>query len=236
MSTTRTADIADRTYHVARETFSTDAAAAKYPSAYGAKPRHRREQRAILKALEYIPRGASVLDLPCGTGRLTPMLLRHGLQVTGGDASPPMVVAARQNYQKLRESGEFSGSEPVDFDVRDVMDTGFETNQFDAVFCNRLLHHFAESPTRRAALAELRRICRGPVIVSFFNSFSLDAVARRLRQTVGIRKKRGVEDPRACIPMRVFASDVAAAGLRIEAKIPARWGVSQQWYLVLRRA
>jgi hypothetical protein len=74
------------------------------------------------------------------------------------------------------------------------------------------------------------------VIVSFFNSFSVDAVLRRLRQAVGIHKKHGVEDPRACIPMRVFASDVAAAGLRIEAKIPARWGISQQWYLVLRRA
>lgn len=97
----------------------------------------------------------------------------------------------------------------------------------DAIFCNRLLHHFAQPETRRAALTELGRIARGPLVVSFFNSFALDALVRRLRKQRGIRKRHGV-DPRSAVPLRTFAADAAAAGLRIDAKIPARWGVSQQ--------
>jgi hypothetical protein len=72
-------------------------------------------------------------------------------------------------------------------------------------------------------------------VVSFFNSFSLDALARRLRKLAHISKRHGV-DPRASIPLGTFAADAAAAGLAIEARLPARWGISQQWYLVLRRA
>jgi SAM-dependent methyltransferase len=235
MASLRTANAPGESYRLARQTFATEEAAAGYPNVYGPLARHQREQRTIRRALEHIPRGASVLDLPCGTGRATRLLLERGFRVTGADASPPMVRAARENYQSLRHSGEFPDAEDVTFSVRDVMGTGFETDQFDAVFCNRLLHHFAESPTRRAALAELARICRGPIVVSFFNSFSLDAIARRLRKLVHIPKRHGV-DPRASISLGTFAADAAAAGLAIEAKMPARWGISQQWYLVLRRA
>jgi SAM-dependent methyltransferase len=235
MSTLKTANAPGESYRLVRQTFATEEAAAGYPNAYGPLARHQREQRTIRKALEYIPRGASVLDLPCGTGRATRLLLERGLRVTGADASPPMVRAARENFQRLKLSGEFPDVEDVTFNVRDVMGTGFETDEFDAVFCNRLLHHFIESPTRRAALAELRRICRGPMVVSFFNSFSLDALVRRLRKLAHIPKRHGV-DLRGCVSLGTFAADAAAAGLAIEAKMPARWGVSQQWYLVLRRA
>jgi SAM-dependent methyltransferase len=204
MASLRTANAPGESYRLARQTFATEEAAAGYPNAYGPLARHQREQRTIRRALEYIPRGASVLDLPCGTGRATRLLLERGFRVTGADASPPMVRAARENYQSLKHSGDFPDAE-------------------------------AEPPTRRAALAELARICRGPIVVSFFNSFSLDALARRLRKLAHISKRHGV-DPRASIPLGTFAADAAAAGLAIEARLPARWGISQQWYLVLRRA
>ena len=116
--------------------------------------------------------------------------------------------------------------------VRDVMATGYADDQFDAAICSRLFHHFSEPAARRRALGELRRITAGPVIVSFFNSFALDAW--RFRWKHWRRGSRPVD--RIPIPLHVFETDVEAAGLSIARQLPVRWGVSPHWYLVLRRA
>ena len=105
----------------------------------------------------------------------------QGFRVTAADVSEAMVSIARTNIAASQSPTE--GHLPhVDFEVRDVMQTGYADNQFDAVVCNRLFHHFTESSTRLRALKELRRISRGPVIISFFNSFALDAAYRSARQ------------------------------------------------------
>ncbi len=233
MNSTTTNRVAGGSYAKVRDRFSTVEAAARYPAAYGRGGRHRRERAAILRALRYVPQGAWVLDLPCGTGRGTRLLVEQGYRVTAADASEPMVAQARHNEQQFRSQS--AGISPVEFAVCDVMATGFAEGRFDAVFCNRLLHHFREPEARRTALAELSRICRGPLVASFFNRFALDTLGARLRHLVwgpGLAARLR----REAIPMRVFAADVAAAGLRIEATVAARWGISRQWYVVLRKA
>ncbi|MDF5718171.1 MAG: methyltransferase domain-containing protein [Rhizonema sp. NSF051] len=47
--------------------------------------------------LPYIPEGANILDLCCGTGQLSQWLLNQGYQVTGMDRSQRMLEYARQN-------------------------------------------------------------------------------------------------------------------------------------------
>src|SRR5579872_6695029 len=57
------------------------------------------EKRALVSVVRRItaeipdPR---VLDIPCGTGRITELLLEQGLTVTGGDVSPAMIEVARE--------------------------------------------------------------------------------------------------------------------------------------------
>lgn len=205
-----------------RERFAQPQAAGKYPRRYRATHRDGRERRAICRALERVPRGASILDLPCGTGRLTPLLVERGLRVTGADSSPHMLAQARQSWP----------DEAVRFDVRDVMATAYADDQFDAAICNRLFHHFSEPATRRRALGELGRITAGLLIVSFFNSFSLNAW--RLRWKHWRRGVRPVD--RIPISMPTFEADIHEAGLHICRKLPVMWGVSPQWYVVLQRA
>ena len=202
--------------------------ASNYPSRF--RPRHwrdRREQNCIARALRGITPGSRVLDLPCGTGRLTRILVDHGFRVTAADVSEAMLNTARANI-----AGPQSPSKEdfprVDFEVRDVMQTGYADNQFDAILCNRLFHHFTESGTRLRALKELRRISRGPVIISFFNSFALDAAYRRISD---IMRGRTPKD-RIPIPYRVFQGELQAAGFRVQKTIAVRWGVSPHWYVV----
>ena len=209
--------------------FDSASVAANYPAEYGTSFRERREQACLLHALKSIAVGSHVLDLPCGTGRLTRLLVDGGMQVTGADSSPHMVEQATQNWKNLRARHP-NIADSARFEQRDVMDTGYPDQHFDAVFCNRLFHHFNDSETRVAALRELRRIARGPIVVSFFNTFALDAVRFRLKYLI-----RGTEPTdRIPIPMRVFAGDVEAAGLEITATIPVMWGLSPMWFVVAR--
>lgn len=62
------------------------------------------ESFSILKnlMLQYLPSGANILDLCCGTGKLANVLIEHGYQVTGVDGSAEMIRYARENTPEAR--------------------------------------------------------------------------------------------------------------------------------------
>jgi SAM-dependent methyltransferase len=229
MSTVAEPTTGSASHKLARERFSRKSLADKYPSEYGRSWRDRREKKCVEKCLEAFPAGSRVLDLPCGTGRLTRMLVARGHQVIGADVSEAMLGHARENYRAYQR--EHSNAPNVQFEVRDVLATGFNANQFDAIACIRLFHHFDESDTRRRALAELRRICNGPIIVTFLNSFALDRFSSWAKDKLRGRNRTS----QLPIPFKTFAADIDAAGLKIEKKIAAHWGISSRWFLVLSR-
>ncbi|MEX0642322.1 MAG: class I SAM-dependent methyltransferase [Pirellulales bacterium] len=217
-------------HQLARDRFGRKSLADKYPAEYTNRWRDRREKACIVDCLSAIPPGSNVLDLPCGTGRLTRLLVERGYRVTGADASEAMLARAKENYEAYR-SEQGAKAPDVPFSIRDVLATGFETDEFDGVSCIRLFHHFSEAETRRAALRELRRICRGPIVVTFLNSFALDRISSWLKMRI---RRRKPENQRP-IPFRTFAADIEAAGLQIDKKMAAHWGISSRWFLVLSR-
>src|SRR5688572_3717799 len=79
----------------ALDEYESSEAAARYDGVHRGRARHRREERAIRLALRDVPAGSSVLDLPCGTGRMLPVLNAMGYRVTAADASAAMVAYAR---------------------------------------------------------------------------------------------------------------------------------------------
>jgi SAM-dependent methyltransferase len=217
-------------HRLARERFGRQSLAAKYPSEYSHRRRDRREKACILACLEAIPPGSRVLDLPCGTGRMTRILVERGYRVTSADVSEAMLSRARDNYAAYQEE-RGSNTPPVQFEVRDVLATGYSTDQFDGVSCIRLFHHFADSQTRRQALRELGRISRGPIVVTFLNSLALDRITYWLKARLRGRKQAS----QLPIPFKTFEADISAAGLQIDRKIAAHWGISSRWFLVLSR-
>ena len=172
--------------------FDRAAAASVYATRHGGHARDRREQRCIERALVAVPRGGHVLDLPSGTGRLLPMLYRLGYRIVEADYSPHMVAHARQLWDEFVRTTPAAKAADVAFETQDVMKTTYADQYFDATICNRLFHHFTESPTRIAALKELRRITRGPIVLSFFNADTIDAQLKRL-----VNALRGKNTPRA---------------------------------------
>jgi ubiquinone/menaquinone biosynthesis C-methylase UbiE len=107
-------------------------------------------QQAILRALREPGTIHSVLDLPCGTGRLTRLLVEGGFQYTGADQSEAMLTVAREKFSDL------PGANLVTSDASHLQ---FADNSFDCVVCVRFLNLFP-SEMRLPMLREMRRVSR----------------------------------------------------------------------------
>lgn len=211
-----------------RDRFDTNDAANKYASSLTGTKTDQREQRCLADLLAWtdLPAGATLLDLPCGTGRLLPFLTGLGYRVTEADSSPHMVELAR----RFAFENNLSAS-PGRFLVQNAFATDFGENAFDVVVCNRLLHHFPRPEDRRAILHELARISAGWVIVSFFNLRTLDAMTFWTKQMV-VERERPTD--RVPISPRTLVRDAREAGLVVERILSTRPGVSKQCYAVMR--
>jgi trans-aconitate methyltransferase len=86
--------------------------------------------------------GEAILDLGCGDGVLTEKLAATGAVVTGADASPAMVAAARDRGLNVHEVS----ATAMCFD-----------GEFDAVFSNAALHWMPEA---EAVISGVRRALR----------------------------------------------------------------------------
>jgi ubiquinone/menaquinone biosynthesis C-methylase UbiE len=91
-----------------------------------------------------------VLDVACGTGRLTLPLAAKARHVTGFDLTPKMVDIARQAQAR-------AGVTNIDWQMGDVHALPFADAAFTLVTCGLAVHHFTEPAT---VLAEMRRACR----------------------------------------------------------------------------
>jgi SAM-dependent methyltransferase len=194
--------------------------AGTYPSEFNRSFRQQRERRCLVQLIGGIPAGSLVLDLPCGTGRVTRLIAEAGHRVIAGDSSLAMVEATRAHL--LPRFPELTAQ------VMDARDTRLAGQCVDAVVCNRLLHHLPDAASRIAVLQELARVSRGPVIVSFSCSFGLDVVIQRSMRRLQGRQLRHYHP----ISLQQFRSEFVAAGLQPVASRSVLWGLSRMRYLV----
>jgi len=104
------------------------------------------ERGKVLELLRAVPRDAPVLDMPCGTGRLLPHLIGAGFsRVTGADASPGMLAAAR------------ASAPSVELVQQDALDSTFADASFEAIVALRFAFHL-EDPA--PLFREVRRLLR----------------------------------------------------------------------------
>ena len=89
-----------------------------------------------------------MLDVGCGPGTITAGLAARVAQVTGVDAAPDVLAAAREAA---------AGQANVAFAAGDVYRLGYPGGAFDVVHAHQLLQHLADPA---AALREMGRVCR----------------------------------------------------------------------------
>jgi ubiquinone/menaquinone biosynthesis C-methylase UbiE len=141
--------------------------AKRYNRQFASSPRARLttwgEQQAFTRTLKPIAAKRSlhdmtVLDIACGTGRFTSILLHHGMKVTGSDVSAQMLAEARE---ALNEH-----SNLVDLVHGDATALPFADREFEGVTCIRLYQRVPSS-VRLEMLKEVRRVGQGWAILFF---------------------------------------------------------------------
>jgi SAM-dependent methyltransferase len=175
-------------------------------------------ERALTRALDGVAPGQLVLDVPCGTGILGPLLAGRGLRVVGADISPTMLAVAHDRPHALAH-------------VRADLETPpFRPATFDAVVCARFLMH-VPATERPRLLRVLAGLSRGPLIGTFCHPYTWKSFNRALRRRLGWPAKRSPRLDRAAL-----AAEVSAAGLRLERIIPVMPVLSEVWVVVMRKS
>jgi len=132
------------------------------------------ELKLIDRALKYtkITPPARILDVPCGTGRLSMHLLKRKYLVTGVDISAEMVRYSEGRIKKEGVDYEFS------LKVGDAEELLFLDNSFDVVISLRLLGHVPPE-NRLRILKELNRVCSKFMIVAYYSRDSISGILRK---------------------------------------------------------
>lgn len=157
--------------------------------AYQERPprQHAAEIALIDRVLRAMPTCRTMLDLPCGAGRVSLHLAQRGYAVTCADNSASMLELTRR---VLEQNGLDCAVDPQDIEALTYND-----RQFDAILCFRLFHHFPTPEIRQRAVAELTRVARRYVALSYFSPWSATSVKRRLRAALGGRPSQKCATP-----------------------------------------
>ena len=187
----------------------------------------RREVRSVARVLARVPSGAAVLDVPCASGRWLELLVGRGYRITCVDPSEIALASAARHWEQIASASSSSPSKPR-FVLGQPLQLNFPARHFDAVLCTGFFDRVGSSDLRIEALRELRRLSRGPVIVSFCNAFALGAL-----QLGATRRRSPIDSARRIpVPVWAFLNDLRRAGLNPVERHAVLWGISPLWHIV----
>ncbi len=165
-----------------------------------------REQAIAEKALKLAGQPATVLDLPCGTGRFWALLARKkDRTILAADNSDAMLSVAREVMPPavLERVQTFQSSA---FDIQLANDS------VDHVFCMRLLHHITRPEDRLAILSEFYRVARHSVAVSLWVDGNYKSLRRRKLEA---RRTHKTYQNRIVLQRRIVEREFSDAGFAI---------------------
>lgn len=179
----------------------------------GTGPRtHRREVQVVADLVARSGAGPGPwLDVPAGTGRMSPLL-------------PSPVIQVDRDAAMLRAG---NGSARVG---ASILALPFPDDCFAGALCHRLLQHFPQPSQRIAALTELARVTAGPIVFSYFDATTLQHARRRLRSLFGGRRSG-----RSAVRWCTLRGELETAGLRAIARRPLHAFLSEQTLVLAAR-
>jgi SAM-dependent methyltransferase len=163
----------------------------KFRRRYSERINNWHEQRLLRRVLTQITSGTRVaraLDLPCGYGRLHPVIREVARQVVEGDWSFPLLQVARDRVP------EESFRLPAGFVRASALAMPFHDNVFDLVLSVRLSHHIREHAERLCHVRELMRVSSGWVVFTYFDADSFKNRLREVRRHFGDRRQKWTLD------------------------------------------
>ncbi|OYT53474.1 MAG: hypothetical protein B6U72_05850 [Candidatus Altiarchaeales archaeon ex4484_2] len=109
----------------------------------------------------------TILDLPCGTGRITKVLIESGFKVVDADISRDMINVSKKGI----EVGKINSV------VCDAEALPFRDNSFDCIVSIRFTGHVPPQ-LRVGILNEMRRVTKKWIVISYYNPYSVKGFLR----------------------------------------------------------
>lgn len=189
--------------------------------------RNRRDLAAIARASDEAGRRGlpirSALDLPCGTGRLAPLLDARSIAAPGADVALEMLLVARRKLGRGRPLVQCS-ADAIPLADRSV----------DAVFSIRFFFHL-DGPSRARVLRELARVSRRWVVVDIRHRYNLRWAAWSVRRTLGLLPGMQHRFSRAGLERELSEAGLALAGIYPSRRYLGGW-FSDKWTVLAERS
>jgi ubiquinone/menaquinone biosynthesis C-methylase UbiE len=139
------------------KTFARNYEKRRYKGIYGGI-KNWNTKRVISKLIRLTGREGFALDVPCGTGRLSHLILKSGYQWIGADISLEMMMESRQRMAGFQDSF---------WNIRlDSEAIPFKDSSIDCLFSIRFIYHIPVE-IRRRMLKEMRRITKKWLIIDY---------------------------------------------------------------------
>lgn len=190
----------------------------------------RREQAILAELLGMAAGGRKdlqSLDVPCGFGRFCGVMLSVSSRLIDADRSESMAARASARAREL--GGKDTGGVGADLTALPFPDA-----TFDVILCMRLLHHIHDPAARKQMFAELARVTRKHVVISFYDRNPLHQLQRSL-SSITNKKRRASKI--FFYPVEEFRAEIEAAGFTLrELRVPVRLVHAQRIALLEKRA
>lgn len=182
-----------------------------------------RERRILQKILNKIgKKDTLVLDIPCGYGRFSSLLLEWGLALVSSDLSFHMVRRARERNE--------GSPRPFGVVADGISGLPFKREAFGFILSMRFFHHLHQKDERRAVLEEFSRIAKEWVILSYYQLNPLHVLQRKLRRKIKKSKTRI-----KMLSRREFEKEVGEEGFQIVRIFPLFKGIHSHHIALLKR-
>ena len=179
----------------------------------------KRERKLLQRIFGVVGSHDRVLDLPSGTGRLFRTIQPFGRRWVETDVSREMLKLARENLAEWKPH----------LVQASAFHIPYKTGSFDCVFSARLTHHIPESAERDRFIRELGRVSRDWVVMTFFHTWSVKNILRRIRRLWN--RKR----PKITMTTGELRDVARTAGLELIQTFPLARLFSGHHYAILRK-
>lgn len=142
----------------------------------------KRERALLTRYFAAIGRVGTILDLPCGHGRLSDFLRERCDRLIEADWSFTMVALNQQDNG--RDGRRYFRASALEIPLPD--------RSVDVVVSFRLSHHLETQELRERHLRELFRVADKAVVVTWFSATSLKNLLREVRVRLGRKKPKNV--------------------------------------------
>ncbi len=131
----------------------------------------RREKSMLTRLLATQGHCSSILDIPCGNGRVSSPIAAATDLLLEADIGPGQVMLGRQMAE---------WKTPTVWMTASAFSIPLRDNAVDGTVCVRLMHHLPSIEEQERLVAELLRVSRRFVLLTFFDSQSLKQILSRL--------------------------------------------------------